>query len=138
MKASNRVTRRIFLDFVRLFNKYIFNRITLWLAKRGKGPYSIITHIGRRSERIYKTPVLATYIDEFIYIPLPYGDHVDWLLNILKHNGCKILWKGTEITASDPEVMESETVLSSLPEGRRDLFERFEVEKLLRLRRSKE
>ena len=135
MKASNRATRRIFLDFVRLFNKYIFNRITLWLAKRGKGPYSIITHKGRQSERIYKTPVLATYIDEYIYIPLPYGDHVDWLLNVLKHDGCKILWKETEVTASDPEVMESEAAMSSLPEGRRDLFERFEVEKFLRLRR---
>ena len=138
MKASNRATRKIFLDFVRVFNKYFFNRITLWLAKRGKGPYSIITHKGRRSERIYKTPVLAIYIDEYIYIPLPYGDQVDWLLNVLKHNGCKILWKEMEITASDPEVIESETALSSLPEIRRELFERFEVEKFLRLIRSTE
>lgn len=138
MKASNRATRRVFLDFVRVFNKYIFNRITLWLARRGKGPYSILTHKGRRSERIYKTPVLATYLDEDIYIPLPYGDHVDWLLNVLKHDGCTILWKGTEVTASDPEVIESEVVLSSLPKSRMDLFERFEVEKFLRLKRREE
>lgn len=138
MKTSNRATRRIFLDFVRLFNKYFFNRITLWLAKRGKGPYSVITHKGRRSERIYKTPVLATYIDEYIYIPLPYGDHVDWLRNILAYDGCKILWKGKEITALDPEVMQSETALSTLPDGSRELFERFEVEKFLRLMRSEE
>ena len=138
MKASNRATRRIFLDFVRLFNKYIFNRITLWLAKRGKGPYSVITHKGRRSELIYKTPVLATYIDEFIFIPLSYGDHVDWLRNILAYDGGKILWKGKEITALDPEVIEAETAFPFLPEGRRELLERFEVEKFLRLTRSKD
>ena len=135
MKASNRVTRRIFLDFIRLFNKYFFNRITLWLAKRGKGPYSIITHKGRRTGSIYNTPVLATYVAEFIFIPLPYGDHVDWLRNIFAYDGCKIWWKDKEITASDPEVIESENALSSLPEGRRELFQRSEVEKFLRMRR---
>jgi len=138
MKASNRATRRKSLEFSRLFNKYFFNRIILWFAKRGKGPYSVITHKGRRSERIYKTPVLATFVDELIFIPLSYWDHVDWLRNIIAYDGCKILWKGKETTALDPEVIEAETALSALPEGRRKLFEQFEVEKFLRLIRSKE
>ena len=107
MKASNRVTRRIFLDFIRVFNKHFFNRITLWLSKRGKGPYSVITHKGRRTGRIYKTPVLATFVDDFIFIPLSYGDHVDWLRNVLAYDSCKILWKSKEITAIDPEVIEA-------------------------------
>ncbi|KPK90991.1 MAG: hypothetical protein AMJ88_14795 [Anaerolineae bacterium SM23_ 63] len=138
MKASNRPTRRIFLNYVRYFNKHILNRITLWLAYKGKGPYSVVTHKGRRSGRIYKTPVLASLLDESIYIPLPYGDRVDWLRNILAHDGCKIFWKGEEISASDPVVLEAETALSTLPEGRRNLFDRFEVEKFLRLTHSKQ
>lgn len=138
MKASDRATRRIFLNYIRYFNKHFLNRIILWLAYRGKGPNSIVIHIGRRSERIYKTPVLATYSDDFIYIPLPYGDHVDWLRNVLAHGGCEIFWKGEEIAASDPVVIEAETALSLLPEGRRKLFERFEAQKFLRLTRSKE
>jgi hypothetical protein len=138
MKASDRATRRIFLKYVRYFNKHILNRIVLWLAYKGKGPYTVITHIGRQSERIYKTPVLASHIEDFIYIPLPYGDQVDWLRNVLAHDGCVIFWKGEEIAASDPVVIEAETALSTLPEGRRKVFERFEVEKFLRLTRSKE
>jgi hypothetical protein len=87
---------------------------------------------------MYKTPVLATYVDEYIFIPLPYGDHVDWLRNILASDGCKIWWKDKEITASDPNVIESETALSSLPEDRRELFQRSDVEKFLRLTRNRE
>jgi hypothetical protein len=138
MKSSDRATRRIFLNYVRYFNKHFLNRIILWLANKGKGPYSVVIHKGRRSGRNYKTPVLASHIDEFIYIPLPYGDHVDWLRNVLAHSGCEIFWKGEEIAASDPVVIEAETALSLLPEGRRILFERFEAQKFLRLTGSKE
>ena len=138
MKASDRPTRKAFLNFVRLFNKYIFNHITLWLAKSGKGPYSVVIHKGRRSGRIYKTPILASYIEDDIYVPLPYGDHVDWLRNVLAYDGCKLFRKGEEITALDPVVLEAETALSALPKGRRELFERFDVEKFLRLRQSTE
>jgi hypothetical protein len=138
MKASNRVTRRIFLRYVRYFNKHILNRIILWLTDKGIGPYSIVTHIGRRSGRIYKTPVLASYIDESIYIPLPYGDYVDWLRNVLAHDGCEIFWQSEEITTSDPVVIEAETALPFLSEGRRKLLERSDVEKFLQLTRSKD
>ena len=138
MKASDRATRRIFLNYIRYFNKHILNRVILWIAYKGKGPYSVVTHKGRQSGRIYKTPVLASHLDEFLFIPLPYGDHVDWLRNVLAHDGCKIFWKGEEISASDPVVIEAETALSFLPEGRRNLLDRFEVEKFLRLTRSNE
>jgi deazaflavin-dependent oxidoreductase (nitroreductase family) len=138
MKASDRATRRAFLNFIRLFNKYIFNHIILWVARRGKGPYSIITHKGRRSGRIYKTPVLASYLEDNILVPLPYGDHVDWLRNVLANDGCEIFRKGKEITALDPVVLEAETALPALPEGRRELLERFDVEKFLRLTRGEE
>ncbi len=138
MKAPDRVTRRIFLNIVRYFNKHILNRIVVWLAYKGKGPNSVVNHIGRRSGRIYKTPVLATYSDEAIYIPLPYGDRVDWLRNVLAYDGCKIFWRGEEFNASDPVVIEAESALSTLPGDRRKLFERFEVEKFLRLTRRKE
>ncbi len=136
MKPSDRPTRRIFLHYVRYFNKHILNRIVLWLAYKGKGPYSVVTHRGRRSGLIYKTPVLASHVDDFIYIPLPYGDRVDWLRNVLAHDGCVILWRGEEIPTSDPVTIEADTALPALPEGRRHLLDRPEVEKFLRLTRS--
>ena len=80
-----------FIDGIRIFNKFIFNRITLTLTKSGNGPFSVIYHIGRRSGRTYRTPVLASYVDETIIIPLSYGENVDWLRNTLAQGGCEIL-----------------------------------------------
>lgn len=138
MKASDRATRIIFLNYIRYFNKYFLNRISLWLAPKGKGPYSVVTHMGRQSGRIYKTPVLASHVEDYIYVPLPYGDHVDWLRNVLAHDGCVIFLQGEEIAASDPVVIEAKTAFSALPEGRRKVFERFEMGKFLRLTSRKE
>lgn len=48
------------LDASRIVNKYIFNKFTLPLAKKGIGPYSVLLHQGRTSGRSYQTPLLAT------------------------------------------------------------------------------
>lgn len=133
MKTSNRVTRRIFLNSIRYFNKYIFNRIILWFARRNKGPFTVVIHKGRRSGRIYKTPVLASFVDESILIPLSYGEHVDWLRNVLANDGCEIIQNDVRVVARNPVVIEAESTLDLLPEGRSNLFERFDVGKFLRL-----
>jgi deazaflavin-dependent oxidoreductase (nitroreductase family) len=134
MKASDRASRRKFLDFIRLFNKYFFNRIILTFAEGRMGPFSVIYHKGRRSGRTYRTPVLASYIGETIIIPLSYGEQVDWLKNVLAHGGCEVIRKKRRMAATHPEVIGAATALPSLPEKDQELFRRFEVEKFLRLK----
>ena len=62
----NKVSDRISI----ILNKYIFNPITLTLTERGKGPLSVVYHVGRHSGRTYRTPVLASFVDDTIIIPL--------------------------------------------------------------------
>ena len=133
MKQTPRSLHNKFLNGVRIFNKYIFNRITLTFAGSEKGPFSVLYHTGRHSGRAYRTPVLASYVDETIIIPLSYGENVDWLRNILAAGGCEILRKNERIRAINPEVMDAADALVMLPEKRRKLLERFELEKYLRL-----
>lgn len=133
MKQKSPSTRRTFLDGVRIFNKFIFNRIVLLFAESGRGPFSVVYHTGRRSGRPYRTPVLATYINGAVIIPLSYGEHVDWLRNVLAQGGCEIVRKGKKIPATNPEVIDSTSAFTLLPEDRRKLFNRFELEKFLRL-----
>jgi deazaflavin-dependent oxidoreductase (nitroreductase family) len=135
MKASDRATRRRkFLDLIRQFNKYIFNRIILTFAEGRMGPFSVIYHQGRRSGRTYRTPVLASFIGETIIIPLTYGEQVDWLKNVLAHAGCEVVRRKRRMAATNPEVIGAATALPSLPEKRQELFRRYDIEKFLRLK----
>jgi deazaflavin-dependent oxidoreductase (nitroreductase family) len=133
MKHPPQNIRNKVIDGIRIFNKHIFNRITLTLAESGKGPFSVVYHIGRHSGRTYRTPVLASYVDETIIIPLSYGENVDWLRNILAQGGCEIIRKKKRMGATNPEVIGSATAFAILPEKRRKLFECFKMEKFLRL-----
>ncbi|NIM95849.1 MAG: nitroreductase [Anaerolineales bacterium] len=122
-------------DIIRQFNKYIFNPIILALVRRGKGPFSAVRHKGRCSDREYTTPVLATYIGNDIIVPLSYGEHVDWLRNVQARGSCEIHWKREVMVAVDPRIIDAETALLMLPDDRRALFQRFDVDKFLLLRR---
>jgi deazaflavin-dependent oxidoreductase (nitroreductase family) len=121
------------IDGIRIFNKYIFNRITLTLAKSGKGPFSVVYHVGRKSGRTYRTPVLASHVGETIIIPLSYGENVDWLRNILAQGGCEIVRKNKRVAAANPVVIDSKIAFAILPEKRRKLFERFKLDRFLRM-----
>jgi deazaflavin-dependent oxidoreductase (nitroreductase family) len=131
MKRQSLDLRGKIVDGIRIFNKYIFNRITLGLARAGRGPFSIVHHKGRRSGRAYQTPVLATYVDGMIIIPLSYGEKVDWLRNVLAQGGCEIVRKKKKINTKNPDVIDSSVAFEVLPEKRRELFERHKMEKFL-------
>lgn len=133
MKHRRQTLHHKFLNGIRIFNKHIFNRITLKFAETEKGPFSVVYHVGRRSDRVYRTPVVATYIGGTIIIGLSYGEHVDWLRNILAQGGCEMVRKKKRISATQPEVIDAAVALAILPDKRRKIFERFKVEKFLRL-----
>jgi deazaflavin-dependent oxidoreductase (nitroreductase family) len=122
-----------FLDAVRTFNKYIFNHLILMFAESRVGPFSVITHQGRHSGRKYRTPVLASYVGGMVIIPLSYGEHVDWLRNVLAQGGCEIVRRNKRMRLIDPLVLNTQAAYTILPEQRRKLFSRFKVEKFVRL-----
>ncbi|OGN94703.1 MAG: hypothetical protein A2Z71_10070 [Chloroflexi bacterium RBG_13_50_21] len=135
MEPPRRIFHYKFLNGIRIFNKYIFNRITLIFAGQRNVPFSILRHVGRRSGRTYQTPVLASYVGEIVIIPLSYGENVDWLRNVLARGGCEMRWQDQWIWVGNPEVIGPEKAFSLLPEQRRKLFERFKLEKYLFLQR---
>jgi deazaflavin-dependent oxidoreductase (nitroreductase family) len=66
---------------VAVFNKYITNRIILpfagWLPL-----FAEVTHMGRRSGRVYRTPILAFAAEDGFVAALTYGRDVDWVKNL--------------------------------------------------------
>src|SRR6266568_450665 len=91
-------------DTIRQASKNLLNPFILPIAGRSLGMYAVIEHRGRRSGRLYTTPVLAEPIVGGFVIPLTYGAEADWSRNILAAGSCTIFWKGHEYAVGNPEI----------------------------------
>jgi hypothetical protein len=118
-------------NMVRQFNKRILNPFTLSFAGRRRSPYTIVMHVGRKSGRIYATPVVAAVRESRIFIPLPYGEGVDWLRNILAEGGCTVKWNGISYQVGEPEVIDSYIAISEFPAYQQGALKLLRVQKFL-------
>jgi len=67
------------------------NRLTLRLAKSGRGPLTIVRHRGRTSGREYETPIMVARLGRDAVVELTYGDRVQWYRNVLAAGGCELV-----------------------------------------------
>ncbi|GAB2833993.1 hypothetical protein GCM10022221_36050 [Actinocorallia aurea] len=66
-------------------NRRLFNRVQINYAPFIP-PYAVIVHKGRKSGKVYRTPVMALRNGRHLVVALPYGDRSDWVRNLL-HTG---------------------------------------------------
>ena len=69
-------------------NIVLTNRITSRFAARLPG-FGILTHVGRKSGRVYRTPVNVFRVPEGFLIALTYGRESEWVRNVLAAGGCE-------------------------------------------------
>ncbi|GAY07357.1 nitroreductase family deazaflavin-dependent oxidoreductase [Pseudonocardia sp. N23] len=70
------------------------NRVTIPLARAGRGPWALVRHKGRRTGRTYETPLLAAPVQDGFVVELTYGPDVDWYRNITAAGGCVLVHRG--------------------------------------------
>ena len=107
--------------FMRHVNRVFTNPLMGPLA-RLMPPMAVIHHVGRRSKRNYRTPVIAFRGEKRFVIPMTYGRDVDWARNIVNARGCQIEQMGRRFTASNPRVVDFETAEPELPGAVRAAF----------------
>jgi deazaflavin-dependent oxidoreductase (nitroreductase family) len=133
--AVMRVRKGALLDRVRVFNRRILNPVMARLAGRRYWYASLIWHQGRRSGREYVTPVVAAPAEDGFVIPLPYGEGVDWLKNVLAAGGATIEAKGKTCAVVEPEVMDAADAFALLDERHRRTWRLFGIERFLMVKR---
>lgn len=74
--------------------KHTLNPLTLWLARRGFGPFSLVRHVGRKSGETYETPLILARVPGGFVAELTYGPGVNWYRNIVAAGRCDIVWRG--------------------------------------------
>jgi deazaflavin-dependent oxidoreductase (nitroreductase family) len=84
----------------------VTNRIVMRSAGSAGSPNSVVAHVGRRSGRDYRTPVVTARTDDGFAIALPYGPDTDWLKNVLAAGGAVVRVDGEEHAVERPEVVD--------------------------------
>lgn len=86
------------------FNIIVTNRITGLFAGRLPG-FGILTHVGRKSGKTYRTPINVFRIPNGFIIALTYSSKSEWVKNVLAAGGCKLETRGKEYQLSAPRVV---------------------------------
>jgi deazaflavin-dependent oxidoreductase (nitroreductase family) len=86
------------------FNRVVSNKVLIHVAGLLPG-WGIVTHVGRRTHTVYRTPVLVFRTKDGFRIALTYGRDSDWVKNALAHGAVRLRTRRTEHELTDPEIV---------------------------------
>jgi deazaflavin-dependent oxidoreductase (nitroreductase family) len=112
----------------------VFNPLVMLLAGTRYLPlYGVITHAGRRSGKLFHTPVVVRPISDGFMVPMPWGETTDWYRNVRAAGGGVIRWKDRDYPVAQPEVIDTATAGASFSSAEQALMGRFGIRQCLRL-----
>jgi deazaflavin-dependent oxidoreductase (nitroreductase family) len=89
-------------------NIAVTNRITGLFAGWLPG-FGILTHVGRKSGKVYRTPVNVFRTHNGFIIALTYSSQSEWVKNVLAAGGCELKTRGKKYQLSAPTVVRDPT-----------------------------
>jgi deazaflavin-dependent oxidoreductase (nitroreductase family) len=93
---------------VRQWNKAGLNRVTQHIAPWAPG-LGVVIHRGRRSGRLYQTPVNVFAAKDRYVFALTYGPDTDWVKNVLAAGGCELRTRGHTTRLASPRLYHDES-----------------------------
>ncbi len=93
---------------VAAFHRAVTNRIAVRFAGRLPG-FGIVTNVGRKSGRLYKTPVNVFRGPDGFLIALTYGRDSGWVKNVLAAGGCQLETRRVPYQLSAPVIVHDPT-----------------------------
>jgi deazaflavin-dependent oxidoreductase (nitroreductase family) len=89
------------------FNLRVTNRLAGPLASRLPW-FGVLTHRGRRSGRLYRTPVNVFRIPHWYVVALTYGPDTEWVRNVLEAGECELQTRGRWVRLNSPRLVSDE------------------------------
>ena len=93
---------------VAAFNLAVTNRITSRFAARLPG-FGILTHVGRKSGKVYRTPVNVFRAPGGFLIALTYGRESEWVKNVVDAGACQLETRRAVYQLSAPTIVHDHT-----------------------------
>jgi deazaflavin-dependent oxidoreductase (nitroreductase family) len=95
--------------------KHTLNRVTTRAARSRRGPFSLVRHVGRRSGRVYETPLILAEVPDGFVAELTYGPDVDWYRNVVAAGGCTVIHHGREYAVDQISELAPDQGLAAYP-----------------------
>jgi len=89
-------------------NIALTNRITGLFAGWLPG-FGILTHVGRKSGKVYRTPINVFQASNGFIIALTYSSQSEWVKNVLAAGGCELKTRGKKYRLFAPKVVRDPT-----------------------------
>jgi deazaflavin-dependent oxidoreductase (nitroreductase family) len=86
------------------FNVHVTNRVLGPFARSLPG-FAVVAHVGRRSGRVYRTPVSLFRNGDRYVIALMYGADSQWVRNVLAAGEVDVETRGQRMHLVEPEVV---------------------------------
>jgi deazaflavin-dependent oxidoreductase (nitroreductase family) len=90
------------------FHRVATNRVALRFAGRLPG-FGIVTNVGRKSGRLYRTPVNVFREPNGFLIALTYGRDSGWVKNVLAAGRCRLETRRVHYQLSSPVIVHDST-----------------------------
>ncbi len=117
------------------FAARLVNPIILLIAGRWWMPVvGILRHQGRRSGRMYATPIGMRPLGDSFVIPRTFSDNAAWYLNIKAAGGATVKYLGRNYELVDPQVVDYATAKPAFPRYELLQFRLIGINEYLRLR----
>ncbi len=117
------------------FNRHVTNPIQRmwagWLPMMG-----IITHVGRKSGKTYRTPVTVFSTHDGVAILLTYGPDRDWLKNLTAAGGGSMRRHNKTFEVTDPRVLSKAEAAQAVTGAMRPVFARLPFDSAVLLHRT--
>ena len=88
---------------LRRVNRVGLNRLVVHVAPWLPG-LGVVVHRGRRSGRVYRTPVMVFRHGDRVVVALPYGDDTDWVRNVLGPGEAAVVTRGRTLPLVSPGI----------------------------------
>jgi deazaflavin-dependent oxidoreductase (nitroreductase family) len=106
--ASGVLMMRFRKRWLAKINIVFTNRITGLFAGWIPG-FGVLTHVGRKSGKVYQTPVNVFRAPNGFIIALTYSSQSEWVKNVLAAGGCELQTRGKKYQLSTPNIVRDPT-----------------------------
>ncbi|HEV2217605.1 MAG TPA: nitroreductase/quinone reductase family protein [Candidatus Dormibacteraeota bacterium] len=113
----------------------VVNPLTLLVAGRSwMRVVGVIRHRGRKTGRVYATPLGMRRLGDSFVMPLTFGEGAGWFRNISASGSGEVTYMGHDYTLTSPEVIDYEAAAPAFPRYELFQFRLIGIAQYLRMR----